>query len=220
MANIVLHGLFISPFVRAAGLALHEKGVSYTLQGIKEFSDIKTPEYLKLHPFGRMPAFRHGETVLFESSAICRYVDTTFDGPPLMPEDVVEAARAEQWVSAIKHYLVENLIYHYVMQYVFPKGPDGTPDRAVIDGGKDNVRRDCGILDGALEGRAWLVGERPTIADFYLVSLFHMAKQMPDAEDFVGGFANLERFYAAFAERASYQATSFEFPPGIAIAAE
>ena len=167
-----------------------------------------------------MPAFRHGETVLFESSAICRYVDTTFDGPPLMPEDVVEAARAEQWVSAIKHYLVENLIYHYVMQYVFPKGPDGTPDRAVIDGGKDNVRRDCGILDGALEGRAWLVGERPTIADFYLVSLFHMAKQMPDAEDFVGGFANLERFYAAFAERASYQATSFEFPPGIAIAAE
>ena len=39
----------------------------------------------ELHPFSKLPAFRHGEFTLFKTIAIMRYVDEAFKGPPLQP---------------------------------------------------------------------------------------------------------------------------------------
>ena len=81
MPDIVVYGFALSTYVRSARLALEEKGVGYEMAPI-EFG---SKELLDLHPFGKIPAFAHGDVRLYETSAIVRYVDESFDGPAKLP---------------------------------------------------------------------------------------------------------------------------------------
>ena len=69
-------------------LTLAEKGVEYYSVYIDMLNfDQHKPEYLAVNPQGTIPAMKHGDKVLTESTAIMEYVDEAFDGPRLMPDD-------------------------------------------------------------------------------------------------------------------------------------
>ena len=97
MADVKLYGFPQSSYVRTVRLVLEEKAVAYELVPVSFGSD----ELLAVQPFGKIPAFAHGDFRLYETSAICRYVDETFDGLALTPNDARGRARMEQWISAI-----------------------------------------------------------------------------------------------------------------------
>jgi glutathione S-transferase len=83
MASIKLLGLRISVYTRIARLALEEKKVDYELQEVDIFADTGPPaEYLECNPFGTIPCLRYGNFSLYETGAICRYVDEMFLGIP------------------------------------------------------------------------------------------------------------------------------------------
>ena len=87
MARLEIIGFDVSNSVRTTRIACAEKGVDYelTANGLTAISDIKPEKHLALHPFGRIPAMQHGDVVLFDTAAICRYIDYVFDGPRLVP---------------------------------------------------------------------------------------------------------------------------------------
>jgi glutathione S-transferase len=203
----VITGALLSPYVRAVCCVFEEKGAPYELATISGIEQLQTPEYRALHPFGKIPVMRHGDFVLYESGAICRYADAAFEGPALQPAALRDRAGMDQWMSALQHYFMADIGGRYIGPYLFPKGPDGAPDRAVIDAARDDVRHHIGVADAALEGRDWLTGDALSLADVYLHAILGLAKLMPDAEAFVGGFANIERTHAAVTARPSFQAT-------------
>ena len=92
MSAIVVHGIPGSPFLRSVLATLEEKGQTYRLN-VMGPGDSKKPEYLKRHPFGRVPAFEHGDFALYETQAILRYLDAAFPEPALQPKDARQAAR-------------------------------------------------------------------------------------------------------------------------------
>lgn len=192
-----------STYVRSARMAFHEKGISYTLDQHPPHSDAINA----IHPFGKMPAFRSGELKLFETSAIMRYVDEAFPGPPLMPESPADRARAEQWISATNSYFYDAMALRYVMQYIFPKGADGKPDRATIDRALADMKRYFGLLDATYGSRNFLAGEKPSLADLLLAPLIFYVSKMPEGGKLVASFPNLNRGQAAIAERDSFKAT-------------
>ena len=110
-------------------MALAEKGIAYTHEPVAPHS----VEVLALNPFGRVPAFRDGEFTLYETSAIVRYIEESFPGPSLLAGNARLRATMEQWVSLINCHAYDAMVRRYVLQYVFPKGANGAPDRAVID---------------------------------------------------------------------------------------
>lgn len=221
MSDIVILGSPRSNFVWTTRLACEEKGVPYTLEAVGNNTreDLKTPEYLKLHPFGRIPAMRHGDFVLYEASAICRYVDETFDGPALQPEDLHSRARMNQWISATCDYLVTDLVSNYVAQFAFPSGPDGKPDLKRIEDGKPVVRRDVEIVDRALADHAFLAGEHISIADFLLTPILTYLGNTPDGLAFFDGLENLGRWWQAVSTRPSFTATKPPLPGDLSDAA-
>ena len=97
MSHVTLYGVPVSTYVRSARMALEEKGVAYDLEPLAPHS----PEIDALNPFGKVPAFRHGELILFETIAIGCYVDETFDGPPSRPKDGPARARMLQWMKRL-----------------------------------------------------------------------------------------------------------------------
>jgi len=192
-----------STYTRSARMAFVEKGIAHRLDPQPPRSDAVNA----IHPFGKIPAFRCGKLELFESSAIMRYADEAFPGPRLMPEDPVERAKAEQWVSGVHCYLYNSMIVRYVLQYVFPKGPDGTPDQAAIDGAMEDVKKHLAILDRAYGSSNYLVGGQPTIADLLIAPIVFYVQNMPGGKELLEPFAGVRRGQTVMAERESFRAT-------------
>lgn len=192
-----------STHVRSARMAFAEKGIAYTL----EPQPPHTPPVEAIHPLGKIPAFRSGKLQLFETSAIMRYVDEAFPGPRLMPENPADRARAEQWISCMHCYFYDSMIVRYVLQYIFPKGADGKPDQAVIGAARTDMARHFGFLEAAYDGRNFLVGDRPSIADLLIAPIVFYVQNMPEGKEVLAPFVAVRRAHSAIAERDSFKAT-------------
>jgi glutathione S-transferase len=59
MSDIVVYGVPGSPFMRAVQMGLEEKNAAYRVQTLG-VGESKSEAYLRKHPFGRVPAFEHG----------------------------------------------------------------------------------------------------------------------------------------------------------------
>ncbi len=104
IAPIILHGYRFSVYSRIARIVLEEKGVEYAMVEVDPFAKKVPRAYRELHPFGRVPVLSHGEFVLYETSAIERYIDSAFPSPPLTPTEAPNIARMAQVVAIIDNY--------------------------------------------------------------------------------------------------------------------
>ena len=137
-----------------------------------------------------MPTYRCGELALYETSAIMRHLDETLPGPALMPSDPAERARTEQWISVLNCSGYPALVRNYVLQYAFPRGPDGQPDRATIEAALPEMRKVLGAIDRAIGLRDHVVGDSITLADILLTPMILVAA-MREGEDIVASFPNV-----------------------------
>lgn len=204
MSKPVLYGIPQSTYTRTARIAFIEKGVDF------EFSVIQlgSPELLALHPFGKIPALRHGDVTLFETFAISRYVDEAFDGPALQPSDAAGRAAMTQWISATIDYVYPALIRNYLLRgYILPKMAGQDPDREAIESALPDVERCLGTLDSALAGRSALVGDTPTLADHLVLPIVFYMTQAPESAGMLGGLARLSGWLETMSARPSAQQT-------------
>ncbi len=93
---VILYGSPFSTFTWSARLALVEKGVEYTIQGV----DLRSEQYGTMHPWRRMPVMDHDGFRVFEAAAVMRYVDEAFFGPALQPPEPAQRARMTQWLTS------------------------------------------------------------------------------------------------------------------------
>jgi glutathione S-transferase len=201
-------GIDASTFVRTSLMACVEKGIMHRLApGPLPGGDLKSPAFLALNPYGRMPVMRHGDVTLFETSAILRYLDSTFGGRRLLPEDPRAAALAEQWTSAICFSGYRNLIIGYIFHYIFPKGADGGPDRAAVEASLPAMRRELEILNGGLAHGPYFCGEEPMMPDLFLAPILDYVRRMPEGLHAIDGLPNLRRMMQAIGARQSYRDT-------------
>jgi glutathione S-transferase len=103
--SVVLYNesFWISPYVFTCFVALREKKVDFELRNIAlEKRAQKEPDYLKKSLTGRVPALEHDGFTVAESSAIVEYVDETFPGPKVLPQNSKDRARARQVMSWIR----------------------------------------------------------------------------------------------------------------------
>ena len=204
MSDVIIFGFPESSYVRTVRMVCEEKGVSYEISAIKPGSQVSAD----VHPFGRVPGFKHGDVHLYESSAIARYVDEVFPGPSLVPATPVERATMEQWVSSINAYVYDDLIRKYVFAYIFPKGPDGKPDRAVVDAAVPNLKRDLRLIDKGLEGKEWLAGKTLSLADLFVAPILGYVSMFPEGQATLAECPNMKRVGAAMTARPSYVKTA------------
>jgi glutathione S-transferase len=141
-----------STYTRVARMVCEEKQIPY---GLKQ-SPPHSPDVDAIHPFGKVPVMRHGDFELCESKAISTYLDLSFPGPRLIPTEPRHAALTEQWVSLVNTKMDGTLVRSYLLNYIFPKGSDGKPDRTVIDAVVPQVEKEIALLDRAVaKGGFW-----------------------------------------------------------------
>ena len=202
-ATVTLLGDPRSTYTRTARMGLAEKGVAYTLKPCAPH----TPEILAVHPFGRIPAMLDGDLKLHETSAILRYVDESFEGPALLPDAIHGRAQCEQWVSAVNCYLYDTMVRRYVLQYIFPKGEGGQPDRAVIGRALQEMPAQLAVLERAYGKSDYLAGPKPSLADLFVAPILAYVEQFPEGRQLLRDLPNIRRGQLLLRQRASFTGT-------------
>jgi glutathione S-transferase len=197
-----------SSYTRTVRMVCEEKQIDYDLTEVM----LGAPEIGAIHPFGKMPVLRHGDFELFESKAIATYLDRMFPGPQVIPADPQDAALTEQWVSLVNTVMYPTLIRTYLRAYLVPMAIGGTPDREAIEAVMPAVREQLAVLDRAVEGTGYLVGERFTLADINLMPILHRVGQFPEGAHALAAAHHLARYYDTHAARPSFVRT--DPPPG------
>jgi glutathione S-transferase len=202
MPELQLIGGPQSPYVWVCRLACAEKRVPYHLLPVMPH----TPEVDAIHPFGRIPAMRHGEVTLCESRAICLYIDRAFDGPPLVPGDLVDAARVEQWISLLNTQ-INPLFLQYIGAYFFPRTPDGSPNRETIQAALPKLEAPFAVLDREVGATGHLVGKSFTLADMDLVPILYYLNKLPEGGAMLAKASALKTYFDSHLTRPSVAAT-------------
>ncbi|KQT42039.1 glutathione S-transferase [Aureimonas sp. Leaf454] len=70
---------------RTARWMIEEIGVPYRTEILDFGSTARAPDYLAVNPMGKVPAIRHGDTVVTETAAICAYLADAFPEAGLAP---------------------------------------------------------------------------------------------------------------------------------------
>ena len=70
---------------RIARWMLEEVGQPYETVVLDYASTMKAPDYLAINPMGKVPAIKHGDTVVTEAAAICAYLADAFPQAQLAP---------------------------------------------------------------------------------------------------------------------------------------
>ncbi len=205
MSKLQIIGAPQSPLVWAVRMATVEKGIEAEFIG----GSPHTPEINAIQPFGKIPVMRHGGLELGESRAIALYIDGLAAANPLTPRDLAAAARTEQWIMHFHTEFVPVMLARYIIQYFFPRGADGGPDRGVIDAALPALEKSILVLERQLDGRDYLAGEF-TLADIFFGPTLHYVSGLPEAAQMLAASPRLATYLARLSARSAFKAT---FPP-------
>ncbi len=209
MSGIVIHGIPGSPYLRSALLGLEEKQLAYRLAALP-FGAARTPEYLRLHPFGRIPALEHDDFCLYETQAMLRYVDSLSPHNPLQPKDAKAAARMNQIAGIVDWYVFPQITVkitaeRLMSQMFWGRGPD---EKAVADAVP--AARVCIQELARLKGAApFVTGDSISMADLMLAPQLTMFRLTQEGQSLLEG-TGLSEWIDSMGARPSMQATERE----------
>lgn len=140
---------------RKVRVVLLEKGLEFERVTIDlSKREQKNPEYLKIHPFGTVPALDDEGFVVYDSTMINEYLEDEYPYPPLMPKDSEGRARAR---------LMEDLRDNHFNPACAQlnrelRKPEAERDPKVIEQATAKITECFDRLEKELEGREYLAG--------------------------------------------------------------
>jgi len=142
---------------------LEEVGARYATEVVDYGPRMKSDAYLAINPMGKVPALRHGDTVVTESAAIIAYLADAFPDAGLAPPaDSPLRGPYYRWLFFAAGPL-EAAVINKTLDFVVPNDKRGMVGYGTLETALDT-------LEQALQGRDTLVGDTFTAVDLYLVA--------------------------------------------------
>lgn len=210
MTMPVLFGAAYSVYTRTARLTLAEKGIDYRFDEVDVFAAGGPPAaHLQRHPFGKIPAFEHGELRLYETAAICRYVDEAFEGPALQPATPAGRAVMAQAIGICDSYLYRAGVWDIFVERVRVPARGGSSDEAKIAAAIPVVRKALQELARLSDQRPFIAGAEPSLADLHAYPMLTLLRLAPEGRALLVGIPAIEAWHQRMTARPSSVKTRF-----------
>lgn len=110
---VQLYHMAPSFYSTLARLTLAEKGVSYEAISVNigPMMENYQPWYMKMHPEGVVPLLAHDGQLITETTTIMRYIDDTFPGPPLSPQEPSARQALDEWLDRLAAFPTREYSY-------------------------------------------------------------------------------------------------------------
>lgn len=159
--------LYTNPMSRGrmARWMLEEIGRPYDTVVLDYGTTMKAPDYLAINPMGKVPAIRHGDTVVTECAAICAYLADAFPEAGLAPEPgSPERGPYYRWL-----FFGAGPIEAAVGNHALGVSVPAERERMMGYGSYGQVMDTLDQAVGQANARGgWLAGDRFTAADLYV----------------------------------------------------
>lgn len=205
-SGVFLFGPPWSAYTRTVRLCLLEKGVQHRLVDVDFSSGVMPEEQLLRHPFGKVPVFRHDDFQLYETTAICRYIDTAFVGVALQPQEPRMLGRMAQVIAILDVYVSEELRMGYVNETLFNPMFGLDTDTRRVAAAAENIHQAFTALTSVIAPqpapyRQYLIGDNVSLADCHAAPLFDYLCLSPGGEELLGSHPRLEQWWSLFRKR-------------------
>jgi glutathione S-transferase len=210
--SVTLFGLARSVYTRIACLALEEKAVPYRLEEVEIFGPGGVPaNHLSRHPFGRIPVLLHDTFSVYETHAICRYVDEAFPGPSLQPTTPDVRARMAQLVSLLDSYAYRPMVWGVFVQRVRIPLRGGAADEQVVAKSLGEARTALSAISSLAGESPFLAGSMLTLADLHAYPILRCLSLAPEGQAAIAEHPPLARWLGSLGGRPSVLRTATEY---------
>jgi len=223
--SVLIYHYPLSPFCRKLRLALAEKG--FRIQTKEEPYWKKRKEFLRISPAGQVPVLKIGNTYFTDSQAICEFIETAFHNPRyshvdheddyeairLIPDDAeaaYEVRRLTFWVDGVFYRDVTSRLLDERI-YKFVRG-SGRPDSQSLRYAFARLRDHFDYMEGLLDERRWLAGQRISLADLTAAAHFSCLDYIDDVDWSRGKW--VKDWYARIKSRPTFRPLLQDYIPG------
>ncbi|HEX6838280.1 MAG TPA: glutathione binding-like protein, partial [Polyangia bacterium] len=158
----------------------------------------KAPAYLAHQPFGQVPALEDDGFQIYESRAICRYIDGKSKGA-VTPGDAKSRAVMEQWISIETSNFtpsVMKFIYHHIF--------NNAQSQETLDAATAQLEKVLDVMDKQLASQPFLAGSAFSLADICFMPYIEYAMKTPAATLFTSR-PHVAKWWSTVSARPSWQ---------------
>ncbi|MCR4315863.1 MAG: glutathione S-transferase family protein [Planctomycetes bacterium] len=167
MSNVVLYEIPPSPNNIKVRIALNYKKIPYERSAI---NPVDRADLVKLSGQPLTPVLKHGDTVMFDSSAILRYIEANFrQGPSIFSTESNEIRMIEDFEHHGRGRLLRPIAMTFGEFFAGEKNVD------TLHAASKMMHEETERLEKTLAGKKYLVGEKLTIADIVSVPAVYYA---------------------------------------------
>ncbi|KDP36862.1 hypothetical protein JCGZ_08153 [Jatropha curcas] len=205
---VKVYGPTLSPAVCRVLACLIEKDVNFQLIPINmSKGEHKKPEFLKIQPFGQVPAFQDESISLFESRAICRYIcekypDKGYKG--LYGTNPLAKASIDQWVEA------EGQSYNapsgaLLFQLALAPRMNIPQDQGIIKQNEEKLGKVLDVYEKRLGESRFLAGDEFSLADLSHLPNTQYLVAATDRAELITSKQNVGRWWSEISNRQSWK---------------
>jgi glutathione S-transferase len=198
----------IGPNPRTVHIFMAEKGIDLPRETVDLMAgENRQAPHVQRNPAGQLPCLELDDgTHLAEITAICEYLEELHPEPPLVGTTAEERAKTRMWTRRVDLNIIEPM----TNAFRYAEGLGLFKDRIhVIPGAADDLkaiaRENLAWLDGLIEGRDFIAGDRFGLADILLFAFLEFGGQVGQPLD--AKLGNLQAWYTRIAARPSVESS-------------
>ncbi len=193
----------ISGYGRTVAIIAEEAGLSWRI----EPTDARSDRHRQRHPFLKTPAVEIDGHQIYETIAICQYIDDVHNQGALQPTDPLARARMSQWISIINQYVFPATEYGLVMPRLIAPMMGREPREDLIEKALPTIAYQLTVVSNRLEEGPYLAGDSLSLADFFLFPIARAVDLTPEGGMILDRLLPLRTWIRRLEPRSSIAAT-------------
>ena len=162
----------------------------------------KTPEYKAIAPNSRVPALKlDDDTIILETTAICRYLESLYPEPNLFGENPIEIASIEMWYSRVTYELVVPLMHGFRHTHPHMSQMENQNQEYGL-AQRELAVKSLDVYDKIIASREYVAGERFTYADIQMVTSLQFLVRLNRLD--INDYENLNDYINQVSSRSSF----------------
>ena len=202
---MILYSSKLAPSPLKVLIFLKEKGI---LDQVKIIDldlgklEHKTPEYKVIAPNSKVPALKlDDDTIILETTAICRYLESLYPEPNLFGENPIEIASIEMWYSRVTYELMVPLMHGFRHTHPHMSQMENQNQEYGL-AQRELAVKSLDIYNDIIASREYIAGEKFTYADIQMVTSLQFLVRLNKLD--LKDYENLNDYINQVSSRSSF----------------